>query len=445
MRLENISELVYKEIEKNRDYIEGTGDRIYKMPEAGFKEFKTSKFVEEEFKKLGLEAVTFGEVPGVKAVLDTGKPGPNVAVIGELDGVICSQHEDADKETGVVHACGHNVMIADMLGVAKALKESEAYKELCGKIHFIAAPAEEYLEMDFRSDLMKKGVIGYPTGKAELIRRGVFDDIDICVMIHVLAGDHKVILESGSNGFVAKKARYIGKASHAASAPHLGVNALYAANLGLSAINSIRETFREESGLRVHPMITKGGDAVNVIPSEVCLETFIRGTNMKDIVEANEKVNRALVGGAVALGAEVEIEDTPGMFPLVVDQELSNVAKEVGIELVGEDEVKKIPPSKGSTDLGDVSYLMPALETCIGCIAGGLHSPDYNLEDRETAYIVGTKFLSGMVIKLLADNGNRGKKIIEGYEPIFKNTKEYYEYMDKLFMKGKYPKKDVMK
>lgn len=436
--------VAYSFIDSIMGYIENIGDEVYGIPEAGFKEFKTNKLVQSEFEKLGFQVQTFGNIPGIKATMDTGKEGPSIAVIGELDGVICYQHEDADKETGVVHACGHNIMISDILGVAKTLLESGVKENLVGKVHFIAAPAEEYLEMDFRSDLMKKGVIKYPTGKAELIHRGIFDDVDICIMIHALAGEHKVILESGSNGFVAKKVRYIGKAAHAASAPDRGVNALYAANLGLMAINSIRETFKEESRLRVHPVITKGGDAVNVIPSEVCIESFVRGADIHDIVEASGKVNRALVGGAVAMGAQVEIEETPGMFPLVVDEKLSSVARRVGVELVGEEGVTRVPPSKGSTDLGDVSSLMPALETCIGCVQGGLHSPDYTVKDRETAYGIGTKLLTGMVLEMLCNDGEVARDIIEGYEPIFKNKEEYFCYADRLFSKEIYPKCDCL-
>jgi amidohydrolase len=439
-----IKQEAYDVIDSIKDYIENISEEIYKDPEAGFKEFNTNDLVKREFEKMGLYYVTFDNITGGKATLDTGKEGPGIAVIGELDGVICTQHKDSNKETGVVHACGHNIMIADMLGVAKAIIESKVYNKLVGKIHFIAAPAEEYLDMDFRNELIKKGIIKYPTGKAELIHRGVFDDVDICVMIHVLSGTHKVILESGSNGIIAKKIKYIGKSSHAASAPENGINALYAANIGIMAINSIRETFKEQSAIRVHPVITKGGDAVNVIPSEVTLETFVRGNNVHEIVETNFKVNRALTGGAVAMGAKVEIEDTPGMLPLIVDENLRNVAKKVGVELVGEDEVTVIPPSKGSTDLGDVSSLIPAIETCIGCISGGLHSPDYEVSDKDTAYITGTKFLTGMVIDLLNNDSEKAKTIIEGYKPVFNNKNEYFEYADKLFSKNIYPKCDCM-
>ncbi|WDV45083.1 amidohydrolase [Clostridiaceae bacterium M8S5] len=424
------------------DYIKAIGEEIYKTPETGFKEYETEKIVIREFEKLGLSYQKLDNIPGVKATLDTGKNGPNIALIGELDAVICSQHIDSNKDTGAVHACGHNIMIADIIGVAKSIIKADILDELVGKIHFMAVPAEEYIEMDYRSELIKKGTIKYPTGKAELLYRGFFDDVDICVMIHAMASNYKIALESGSNGFIAKNIRYIGKASHAASTPHEGVNALYAANIGLMAINSIRETFKEQSSLRVHPIITKGGEAVNVIPSDVHMETFVRGSNIDDIVDANKKINRALIGGAIAMGAKVEIEDTAGMFPFVVDEKLTKVAHQVGVELVTKEEVTTFPPSKGSTDLGDISSVMPAIETCIGCLNGGLHSPDYEIIDYDIAYVLGTKFMAGMVYELLSNEAKRARVIIDEYNPIFKTSKEYFEYADKLFVKNTYPKVD---
>ncbi|MFD3156811.1 amidohydrolase [Haloimpatiens sp. FM7330] len=440
-----IKDKLYKSILKSKDDIKKIGDEIYKTPETGFKEYITQKIVLKEFEKLGLKCQQLENIPGVKATIDTGKEGPSIALIGELDAVLCSQHPDSNNETGAVHACGHNIMIADIIGAAKGILDSGICDELVGKIHFIAVPAEEYLEMDFRSDLIKKGIIKYPTGKVELLHRGFFNDVDICVMIHAMPGNYKIGLESGSNGFIAKKIRYIGKAAHAASAPHNGINALYAANIGIMAVNSIRETFKEESCLRIHPIMTRGGDAVNVIPSDVHIETFIRGSNIHDVVEVNKKVNRALVGGAVAVGAKVEIEDTPGMFPFVVDKELTSIAKNVGLSLVHEEEITTFSPSKGSTDLGDISSVMPAIETCIGCLDGGLHSPDYKINDYDTAYVLGTKFLAGMAVELLYENGRQAKTIINEYIPIFKSKMEYFQYVDKLFSKNIFPKVDYMK
>ena len=139
----------------------------------------------------------------------------------------------------------------------------------------------------------------YGGGKCELIREGAFDDIDLSVVHHT--GDEDVLVGSGTgNGFVSKIIRYKGKAAHAAGAPHLGVNALNAATLGLSALAFQRETFQDKDSVRVHPIITKGGNLVNVVPDEVVIETLVRAANIDAIVDADEKTSRAFTAGAYA-------------------------------------------------------------------------------------------------------------------------------------------------
>src|SRR5207249_6152190 len=122
-----------------------------------------------------------------------------------------------------------------------------------------------------------------------------------------------------NNGRFGKTVRFVGRASHAGGAPHLGVNALYAAQIALAAINAQRETFRDDDTIRVHPILTHGGSQVNVIPGEARLETYVRGRTLEGIRDANAKVDRALRAGALALGATVEIEKLPGYMPLKTD------------------------------------------------------------------------------------------------------------------------------
>src|SRR4026209_2174524 len=151
-----------------------------------------------------------------------------------------------------------------------------------------------------------------------MLRLGHLDDVDLGMMIHATPRreEGKLAVPMSNNGCVVKTVRYIGRASHAGGAPHMGVNALYAANIGLMAINALRETFRDEDTIRVHPIITHGGSQVNVIPGEVRLETFVRGKTLEAIADADRKVDRALRAGALALGATVEIETLAGYMPL---------------------------------------------------------------------------------------------------------------------------------
>lgn len=108
-------------IDKRKDEIVSIGEDIYRNPEIGFKEFRTSRLVADQFRSLGLKPVELDNIPGVKATVDTGRKGPAVAIIGELDAVVCRDHSDCARETGAVHACGHNIQIAAMIGTAMGI------------------------------------------------------------------------------------------------------------------------------------------------------------------------------------------------------------------------------------------------------------------------------------------------------------------------------------
>ena len=126
---------------------------------------------------------------------------------------------------------------------------------------------------------------------------------------------------------MAKSIIYKGVAAHAGGSPWAGRNALYAATCGIQAVNSIRETFKESDLIRVHPIITHGGDMVNAIPEEVRLESYVRGSTFDAIADANKKVNRALVGAAYSIGTNIEIIDIPGYAPLINEKNMLNVAE----------------------------------------------------------------------------------------------------------------------
>ena len=152
---------------------------IWKHPETGYKEWKTHEYLETEFAKLGYELTLAGDIPGFTTLIDTGKEGPTIAVFGELDSVICASHPEADPTTGAVHTCGHNCQAAALLGLAAMLKEPGALDGMCGKILLVAVPAEELLELEYREDLRKKGVIKYFGGKPEFLWRGLLDGVDM--------------------------------------------------------------------------------------------------------------------------------------------------------------------------------------------------------------------------------------------------------------------------
>ena len=188
--------------------------------------------------------------------------------------------------------------------------------ELDGQVALMSVPAEEYVELSYRQELQKAGKIEFLGGKQEFVRLGAFDDVQIAFSSHQSCYPSGASASVGvpSNGFVGKTVRFIGKAAHAAAAPSEGVNALRAAMLAMQAIDANRETFKDEDHVRVHPIITKGGELVNVIPADVRMETYVRGASVEAIVAANDKVDRCLRAGALAMGRYGRDHHHPGLF-----------------------------------------------------------------------------------------------------------------------------------
>ena len=297
---EDLKRSVAEEIDRRGEELVRVAKTILGHPEPGFREEKTAAVVDRVMGEMGVQRRTGIAITGVKGQIDGGAgPGPNVAVMGELDSLLVPGHPHADPSTGAAHACGHHAQIAMMLGVGMGLQAPGVLDALSGRVSLIAVPAEEYIEIEYRNELRQQGKLGLLAGKAEFLRLGEFDDIDLAMMTHTSSNAHegKLALSSTNNGMIAKFIQYRGRAAHAGGAPHMGVNALNAAMLALSAIHAQRETFQDKDTVRVHPIITRGGASVNSVPADVRMETFVRGNNLAAIDDADMKVDRALAGG----------------------------------------------------------------------------------------------------------------------------------------------------
>lgn len=414
-------------IDEHREELYQIGQSIYCNPELGFKEYETSKLVRKIFDKIGLEYEKDLVFTGVKAKLKSkNTTGVNIAVLGELDAVVCPDHPDANKETGAAHCCGHFGQIASMLGVAfglNAIKDKIDY----GNVTFFAVPAEECVEIEWRQDLIKKGELSYLGGKQELIHRGYFDDIDMAMLVHGKNTDETITASNKMAGFVAKSIVFKGVEAHAGLVPWDGANALNAASLAMMAINSMRETLKDEDCIRIHPIITKGGTLVNIVPDEIKMETYVRGATIEAIKDANFKVNRALKGCAYAMGVEVEIKDTAGYLPLHQDQNLAKVFEENSKEICPDTPVIYVPEVEGaSSDTGDIATLMPVIHAGIGGFINNFHSKYFELDNKELAFIVPAKIMACSIIDLLEENGAKANYILDNFEGKY-NKSEYHE------------------
>ncbi|MBQ6892682.1 MAG: amidohydrolase [Clostridia bacterium] len=427
-------QLLFDVVENYKDTILEAERYIWEHPEVGYREWNTHAFMKEHFISLGYEVHEAGNIPGFYADIDTGRKGPKLGIFAEMDALLIPDHPECDKETGAVHACAHHCQCAAMLGLAKALKTDGALEGLSGSIRLFVVPAEEGIELSYRLDLIKQGIIHFIGGKQEFMWRGVLDGVDIGMMVHT--GSTGLAMEVGGNGFVCKKHTFVGKASHGA-APSQGLNALYAATNALSAANAVREQFSGDNRFRFHPIITKGGEAVNVIPAEVVVESFVRGGNMKQILAANERINRAFAGSAAAMGCRLIIEDQIGAAPRIEDKNLREAFVEVGKNFFKEEDIRNNRPwTAGCTDMGDISAVMPSVIAYVGCSSIPGHTNRFVVEDAYTACVVNAKLQAGWVAYLLCNNAEFAKKVIAEAEVPYASIKDYFDDASKLSFCG---------
>ena len=236
---------------------------------------------------------------------------------------------------------------------------------------------------------------------------------------------------------MVKQIRFIGRAAHAGGAPQLGVNALNAAMIAMNAIAAQRETFWEKDTIRIHPIITKGGDAVSVVPAEVTMETFVRGGSLEAILDANRKVDRCLRAGAMAVGAEVEIRTIPGYLPQRNDMRMGRVFGENVEAIFGPGEFAIGGHRTGSTDMGDLAHLMPVIHPYVVAAEGHAHSADWRINDPQHGYLTPAKLLAMTAIDLLYGDAAPSREILAKFEPAM--TKEaYLAFQRSLFKREHY-------
>ena len=411
-------------IEKKKKEIIGIAQDILAHPEAGFLEERTAGLVARKFKQLGIQHRPGLAITGVKGRIPAeGGTGPRVAILGELDSLVVQEHPFSDPATGAAHACGHHCQIGMMLGTVMGLLTPEVLAQLSGEIVPFAVPAEEFIEVERRLQLREEGRLEFLGGKQELIGLGEFDDVDMAIMCHTASdmGANQFALGGTSNGHVVKYVRFKGRGAHAGSAPHLGINALNAAAFALQAIHANRETHRAEDTVRIHGVMTRGGEAVSAVPADVRLEWRVRGATPRAVVRNATVVDRCFKAGALAVGASVEITNIPGYLPLRQDPNLQELFRRSSTELVGEEATLLIPARRnrgGSTDMGDLSHLIPVCHPYAGGATGPGHSKEYLVNDYEAAVVNPAKVMAMVVIDLLADGAAKAKEVIGAHRPV---------------------------
>lgn len=312
---------------------------IHAEPELAFTEYRSCAKTQALVAERG-----FAITPAV-AGLDTAFRadfGSGPLVVG-----VCAEY---DALPGIGHACGHNIIAASAVGTALAL--AEVADDLGLTVALLGTPAEES-----------------GGGKALMLQAGTFDDVALAVMVHPgpvdVAGARSLALSEVT-------VDYRGKESHAAVAPHLGVNAADAVTVSQVAIGLIRQQLAP--GQLVHGIVTNGGQAVNVIPGHATVQYAMRALESESLRELEDRIFACFAAGALAAGCEYEIDrSSPAYSELKPDRWLADVCREE-MRRLGRDPV---PPDieaglpMGSTDMGNVTQVLPGIHPVIGVDAGG--------------------------------------------------------------------------
>lgn len=393
------STMLNEMIEKNRADIIKLGRELFSCPELGFKEVKSNEILTSFLFQNEIPYRTGFCRTGIKATIGSGT-GPHIALVADMDAL---EIRDGGRKK-VVHSCGHSIQTAVMAYVLKMINESGILKSTGGRVSFIAAPAEEFIDFDFRQELVKNGEIKYYSGKQNMISAGIFDDIDCVISMHV-NGDSgsQFDIDSTLSGFTVKRAVFLGTPAHSGAAPHLGRNALHGASLCMNAISYMKEQFPREAGIQIHPVVSYCTGSVNIIPDEAVLDSYVRANNLQDLMEAGIKFDNCARHSAEALGLTCRIENKIGYMPLEQSDKVNSVIYRHMLELSDDEKILKNVISGASGDVGDLSYLLPTVQFGFSGVRGRIHSGEFEVADEENVYINTAKIVLGTIADILPD------------------------------------------
>lgn len=330
-------------------------DQIFEFKELGQQEFKSSALLKEELAKLGFKVTGDLPVPedlvqggiaktAFKAELQGKGPGPTVTIMLEYDAL----------KNG--HSCGHNLIAGSGLLAASAL--AKHMKELPGRLVVIGTPDEE------------RGSLG--GGKIALLEGGHFEGSDVVLITH---GADRWSIDQRLLAMKRATFTFKGKASHAASAPHKGISALDAVILTFNGVEMLREHVRQD--VRIHGIIKKGGDAVNIVPELAEAEFAVRALDTPTMEQVYSRVVNCAKAGELATGATLEFKEprTSLKAPVVVPELVELVLAKMQDVGVSKGQIQDFSEF-ASSDLGNVGYAFPTVNVWfrVAPLGTALHS-----------------------------------------------------------------------
>ena len=368
MEVRKLREQAGNAVDSTTEELVDLSRKIQSHPETAYEEFQAASWITDVLETHGFEVQRglAGVETAFVARLAGKAAGPRVALVAEYDAL-----------AGVGHGCGHNLIAAGAVGAALGLKA--LMPELEGVLEVFGTPAEE--------------CTSEPGGKVRLIEAGAFDGVDACVMFHPWASTQLV----GSDLAVAAlDISFKGKAAHAAADPWRGANALDGVLLTYTGINALRQHVK--SDVRIHGIVTHGGDAANVVPDKASARFAVRSADKHYLEEVVDRVEDCARGAALATGTQVVLERLVTLENTLPNGVLAGIVR-ANLEAQGiEFEDGVFLP--GSTDFGNLSQRVPAFWFMLKTHRAGInwHSPevaDESVSDfAHSAMIQGAKVLA---------------------------------------------------
>jgi len=362
------------EIDKRAPELRDIALRIHANPELAFKEFKAAAWLTEYLGQNGftVQHDIYDMPTAFEARYGNGRPA--IAFLAEYDAL-----------PDIGHACGHNLIATASIGAAIGAKK--AVDNTGGSIIVIGTPAEE--------------VYG---GKALMANRGAFKDLDTAMLVHP---DNADIVTAYALACQGIDIEFIGKPAHAAARPESGINALEAMLISFNAINSLRQHMR--SSARIHGIITDGGQAVNVVPEHSAGSFLVRANEDTYLDELKEKVLNCFIAGATATGAELKYKWDEARYATMRNNiPLAGLFQHNMQELGRNPLLIEEGHAFGSTDMGNVSHIIPTIQPFIAVGKGAaIHTREFAAaaasEDGIKGMLDAAKAMAMTAVDLLAD------------------------------------------
>lgn len=403
--------------------IEEIGLKLFNNPELGYKEHQTKAIIIDFLSDCDTNVqIEEFSTTGVKVQLNN-QYDLNIAFVAEMDAVYAPNHWAANVETKASHNCGHHSQVAIALALFKYFSQLDEndqknYLRLNYNLHFIFVPAEEFIDLDFRENLKKNGVIEYYGGKPEAMRQGVFDDIDLAVCVHAIGGqfsERTIEFNCDLAGFVYKYYHFKGKPSHAGFDPFSGVNAYNISTLFNNALGFMRQQFDEKNFVRINPVVVKSDMSLNIVPDSIIIGTDIRAMNSDYMLELSEKIDQASIGSSIALGGQVEVETMLGYLPFKQSRYLTSLFTPL---LEKHPKIKNVITDQkvsASGDVGDLNYMLPVIQVGYSGFKGTIHGNDFDHDDLEMIYEIFPNYLCDVFLEI-GKNVDKNKLYKRSYD-----------------------------